>query len=183
VPLIGLFSAGVLRLLRQPAGDIGFGPRRRVEMLMREGVGYGLMSDEQSAIADRVLRLGSRTVRQEMVPWREVKRVGVEAPPQELWDLADRTSRSKFPVVRAGKVLGVVDVFDVLVHGRNGSPPIADLMHEVGTLPAEAPLREALLQLQQSGDSMAIVMQGPRPVGLVTVKDLVEPITGELASW
>ena len=184
VPLVRAFSTGVLRLMGQPAGETAFPPRRRVEMLVREGVGLGLLSDEQSAIADRVLRLGSRTVRQEMVPWSDVLRVRRDDPPAVLWDLADRSSRSRFPVLDPrGQVCGVVDVFEVLLHPRDACPPIAQLMRPAETVRPDLPLRRALQQFQRHAAGLAVVEEHGRPVGLITTKDLVETITGELTSW
>lgn len=184
VPLIGLFSAGVLKLMGQPAGDPVFAPRKRVEMLVREGVGSGLLSDEQSAIVDRVLRLGGRTVRQEMVAWADVLTVRIDDPPSRLWELADRSSRSRFPVLDlAGKVIGIVDVFEALLHTPETCPPIRELMTESQTVAADRPLRTALQEFQVQGFTIAVVTDRGRPVGVVTVKDLVEPITGDLSSW
>ena len=184
VPLIRLFSAAVLRLMGQPAGDPVFAPRKRVEMLVREGVGTGLLSDEQSAIVDRVLRLGGRTVRQEMVAWADVLTVQVDDPPTRLWELADRSSRSRFPVLdRSGDVVGLIDVFDALLHTPQTCPPIRTLMSEPQTVAADQPLRHALQAFQLNGYAIAVVIDQSRPVGVVTVKDLVEPITGDLSSW
>ncbi len=184
VPVVRLFNAVVLRLMGQPGGEIAFPPRRRVEMLVREGVGLGLLSDEQSAIADRVLRLGSRTVKQEMVPWSDVLSVRLDTPGLTLWDMADRSSRSRFPVLDDhGRVRGVVDVFDVLMHPRGECPPIPQLMQPAEIVTPDMPLRQALQQFQQHGVGLAVVQENGKSVGLVTTKDLVETITGELTSW
>lgn len=184
VPLVRLFSAGVLKLLGQPGGDRAFPPRKRVEMLVREGVGHGILSDEQSAIVDRVLRLGGRTVRQEMVAWADVLSVTVDDTPSRLWELADRSSRSRYPVTDGhGQVVGLIDVFDALLHEQASCPPIRELMTEPHTLPTDTPLRQALQHLQTHGIAIAVVTDADRPVGVVTVKDLVEPITGDLSSW
>ena len=184
VPVVQLFSAGAMRLIGQGDKGAAFAPRRRVEMLVREGVGHGILSDEQSAIVDRVLRLNERQVRHEMIPWDRVITVSVDDPPARLWELADRTSRSRFPVLDgAGKVVGVVSVIDALMHRRDDCPPIRELMTTPDTLRPDRPVRAALRHLQKRGSSFALVMHDHRPVGLVTVKDLVEPITGELTSW
>ncbi|MEM9882827.1 MAG: CNNM domain-containing protein [Planctomycetota bacterium] len=185
VPVVRLFSTGVLRLLGQPGGEAVFAPRKRVEMLVREGVGTGLLSDEQSAIADRVLRLGGRRVRQEMVPWAEAVTVPADADGAAVWARADRSGRSRFPVVdEAGAVVGVLDCFDALIHERDACPPARELMRPAATLPADMPLRPALARFQREKLALAVVTDdNGRPVGVVTVKDLVEPITGELASW
>ncbi|MEM1108493.1 MAG: CNNM domain-containing protein [Planctomycetota bacterium] len=184
VPIVQMFSAGVLRLMNQPPGDQVFPARKRVEMLVREGVGHGLLSDEQSAIVDRVLQMGDGTVRQEMIPWASVLSVNVGDPPRRLWELADRTSRSRFPVIdSAGEPVGLIDIFDALQHSPDTCPPIHNLMTDTHTVDIHTPLRQALQRFQNESLGIAIVTENDLPVGVVTVKDLVEPITGNLSSW
>lgn len=163
---------------------VPFHPRRQVELLVKEGVGRGLLSDEQSAIIDRVLELGTLTISDEMVAWNQVSTVSTDDPQTVMWDLADRTSHSRFPVVDAtGTVRGVVSVRDALVHDRQSCPPLCDLMRPPLMLDAGTPLRAALATLQTRHTAMAVVTSQDQPVGIVTVKDLIEPIVGELASW
>ncbi len=186
VALVSAFSRLAMRTLRLGEAPGVFGPRRRVEMLVREGVGHGLLSDEQSAIVDRVLKLGDRCVREEMVPWSQVVTLSLQDGPDRLWALAERSGRSRFPVCDAqGAVVGVVDLFDALIRGRADCPPITELMSPAVRVAADRPLRDALQRFQADGLSIAVVedQAGGGPVGLVTVKDLVEPITGELATW
>lgn len=184
VPVIALVTRGVMALIGA-RGDVGvFHPRRQVEVLVKEGVGYGLLSDDQSAMVARVLGLASRRVRDEMTPWAQVLTVDIDASAETLWERADRTSRSRFPVLEQGRVAGVVHVLDALRHGRERCPSIRELMQPPVTLAANLPLRRALAELQRRKSALAIVTDDAgEPLGIVTVKDLVEPITGELASW
>jgi CBS domain containing-hemolysin-like protein len=184
LPLIELFGAAVGAVLRMPRAGMAFHPRRYMTMLVREGVGEGLLSDEQSVIVERVLQLSSRRVRDVMVRWANVKTVRVSDPPSVLWDLAHQTRYSRFPVIdAAGKIVGVVHLYDALLHERTSCPPIKELMQPPTTLDANLPLRDCLTRLQQSHLPLAVVVQNGQPVGAVTVKDLIEPITGELARW
>ncbi|MEX0743957.1 MAG: hemolysin family protein [Phycisphaeraceae bacterium] len=185
VPLISLISRGVMAGLGERAAVKPFHPRRQVQVLVREGVGYGLLSDDQSAMVERVLGLASRRVADEMVPWREVIAVNVDDPPEVLWTLADRTSRSRFPVVDAARnVVGEVSVTDALLHTPATCPPIRELARPAASVPSTLPLRRALAELQRRKTAMAIVVDDRgRPVGILTIKDCVEAITGELASW
>jgi putative hemolysin len=118
-----------------------------------------------------------------MVPWGEVIKVKADDAPAVLWDLAERTSVSRFPVIEGGAVIGVVSLYDALQHDRAACPPIRQLARPAMRLDAGMPLRPALMQLQTGHAAMAIVTERDKPLGVVTVKDLVEPITGELASW
>lgn len=192
LPLVVGFSRAVTAAIHGPAILGTIHPRRQVFQYLREGVGKGLLSDEQTSIAQRVLALGNRRVGDEMVPWAQVITVPLDAPISAVWELADRTSRSRFPVVdKDGQVRGFLHVLDVLAHDRDNCPPLRDLLSPAVTLDADASLRAGLSHLQERRVHMAIVVRtvnatdGPRqqPVGIVTPKDLVETITGELTSW
>jgi CBS domain containing-hemolysin-like protein len=135
-------------------------------------------------MVERVLELSGRKVADEMVPWRNVITVGVGDAPAVLWRLADQTSYSRFPVVDAhGAAVGVLQLRNALVHTPGSCPSIRELMTPVHRLDGDTPLREALSIMQNRRLAMAIVTRQNTPIGVVTVKDLIEPITGELASW
>lgn len=184
LPLVLLVSDLPMRLFGGKRNHVRFHPRHEMHMLVREGVGYGLLSDEQSAMVQRVLDLGNHKVSHEMIPWKQVIKIQSSKNTDQLWKLAEETSVSRFPVLdAAGKVLGVVSLYEVLRYTREECPPLAQLIKPGIAINASTPVREALLMLRSSHDTLGIVMEKNRPVGIVTVKDLVEPITGELASW
>ncbi len=184
VPLITGVSGMFMRLFGASPDAAFVEARAHMQMLVREGVGHGLLSDDQSAMVERIMLLGERTVADEMLPWADILSVGSDESPQRLWELAEKTSRSRFPVVDGqGAVVGIVDVNDALVYEKRTCPTPVELMKPAPLMEPSTPLREALASLQASKVPMAIVGRLEAPVGIVTVKDLVEPITGELASW
>jgi len=183
LPMTKAFNKLIARLLGIKLAP-PFHARRQVELLVKESVGYGLLSDEQSAIFGRVLELDSRTVADEMVRWDQVATVSESDPPQVMWQLADRTSHTRFPVVNdAGAVQGVINVRDVLIHPQETCPALGELMMPSVTLDASTPLRSALTTLQTKHTALAVITDRNKPIGVVTIKDLVEPIIGELDSW
>lgn len=184
LPLIGLFTEVVMRTLGQGGKVNPFHPRRQVEVLVKEGVGYGLLSDEQSAIVQRVLALTDARVEHEMVPWDRVVTVKHDDDPAVLWTLADRSSHRRFPVLDGeGRVIGVVSCIDAMLHEMGEAPPIRELMNPALWIAPGTPIRVGLSQLQKTGAALAIVGDGSVPQGVLSVKDLVEPITGELVRW
>ncbi len=183
LPVVLAFSHLLSRVTK--GGRVtAYHPRRQVHVLVKEGVGQGFLSDAQSAMVERVLELSGRSVADEMVAWANVVKLNLHDPVAKLWQLADRTSFSRFPVVdESGAAVGLVRVRDALVHEPTACPPITDLMTPVVKLDIKTPLREALSTIQARRLAMAIVTRQKKPVGIVTVKDLIEPITGELVSW
>jgi CBS domain containing-hemolysin-like protein len=120
-----------------------------------------------------------------MTPWQEVRTFKVTDAPAALWTLAETTTWTRFPVVDDdGNVLGLINVVDALVHEVTDCPPIDSLMTDPVRVTRQMPLREVLALLQQRRRAMALVVgESDRPVGIVSIKDLVEPITGQLAEW
>jgi CBS domain containing-hemolysin-like protein len=86
-------------------------------------------------------------------------------------------------VDRRGQVLGVLHLQDALRYERGESPPLGELIRPVLRLRPETRLPEALRTLQTERKDIAVVGVRGKPQGLITVKDLVEPLTGELSSW
>lgn len=184
LPLVNAFGQLAAKLLHTSQFTSTYHPKRQVGVLVKEGVGHGLLSEEQSAIVERVLALGERRIEDEMVPWSKVITVKVSDSPEVLWQLADRSSVSRYPVLAAdGSVAGVVNVYDVLLQDRAHCPPVGELLQPAEMFDKRVPASGALSKLQTSKVALAIVTDGKKPVGVVTIKDLIEPITGELASW
>lgn len=184
LPLVTLMGTLTMRLLGGSSKQPVFHPRMQVASLVREGVGYGLLSDEQSALTGRVLRLAQRSLDEEMTPWKDVLALKVDTTVDALWELAGRSSISRYPVISEdGNVMGMVSLHEALMYGKANCPAIEQMIQHTPSLDITMPVRNALRQLQVDKAAMGIVYQEAKAVGIVTVKDLVEPITGELASW
>ena len=185
VPIISVFSNALMKAIGQDPRASAFHPRRQVGSLVREGVGYGLLSHEQSAIVDRVLKLTDRTVEDEMTDWAHVVRILDSDDPAMVWRLARRTTHSHVPVLgKGGAVVGILRINDALIHTQEACPPIRDLMKPVESAPHNLPVRDALSRLKRHAAGLAVVSgANGLPVGVVTVKDLIEPITGDLRQW
>jgi CBS domain containing-hemolysin-like protein len=78
-------------------------------------------------------------------------------------------------------VEGILPVLSALLEPNN---PTEELIIEPLYVTPKTKVQDALHQLRKSGKVMAIVsLDGEKPLGIVTLKDLVEPIVGELAAW
>ena len=186
--LLGVLDQ-VNRLLGRLVGDRRradrlFPPRHAVAHLIKEGLGRGILSPYQSAMIDRVLYPPEQLVADVMVPWSRVHRLPADCSVEAIWRLAERVPYSRWPVVRPdGSVLGALDVFEVLRRDPAECPPPATLAHPLPAVPADRPIRQALRQLQREQYPMGLVIRQGKPVGVITFKDLVEPIVGELDVW
>lgn len=186
LPLIDLMSNLLAKIIGgSKLAALSPHPRRVVTQLIQEGVGTGLLSPYQSEMIDRVLHPTETHVRDAMIAWSNVQSVRETQPPEAVWALADRSPFSRFPLLdRTGKVLGVVHVFDVLLQDPATCPPLTQLCKPIPRLDPQAALAHALEQLRHAGSPIGLVAgKDDKPLGVITVKDLVEPVIGELEAW
>lgn len=184
VPVVSGFGSLIDRRLGGAGDAAVVHPRRQVQALVREGAGHGVLSPEQSDLLERVFTAEGRQLRDEMVPWDRVETVRVDAALPELRAVAGGTARSRLPVVDAqGRVCGVVDVFTVLTTEAPDATTAEQLAGPAPTLEAGLSVYQAIAEFQKHRLGLAVVRDGEEPLGVVTMKDLVETLTGELARW
>lgn len=180
VPLLTVVSDLIRRLVRAAPEDAG-SPRARVTRFIRESHASGSLTEAQLDLADRALAMRRRTVGTEMTPWPQVATVPRSDSPADVRVMARRTVRSRLPVVDGGRVVGIVGVQDLLLHGGSTA---SMLDPEVPRFPASTPAFAALESLRRARRPMGIVEdRSGRPLGVVTLKDLVEPLLGDLRAW
>jgi len=155
--------------------------RERISQLLKEGAEHGVISEHQATLLDRALAMRETTVGDEMIAWERVQKIVLDWPRQRVLEHMSRHRLSRYPVVRsensASEVIGVLSLVDFCLSPSAGA---GALLQPVTVLHEETSVREGLEQLRDSGSNLAIVVRAGRAVGIVTSKDLVEPLTGEL---
>jgi CBS domain containing-hemolysin-like protein len=89
------------------------------------------------------------------------------------------------PDSEGGSVVGYLlqlDFLGAILEGDE-APELAGLVRPLVALSPDVTLDRALARLRAAGQRMALVGTPQAPVGLVTLKDLVRTISGELGDW
>ena len=157
--------------------------RQRISHLIREGVGAGVLTEQQTTLVDRALSMRNRTVSSEMIHWRQVVTISADAGAEPRRQIVARHNYTRLPAVDAhGEVVGVVSVLDMLLDLER---PIRELMSKPLLLGPETQLVQAMRAVRCSPAGIGVIIGADRsqPLGIVTLKDLVEPLTGELSAW
>jgi len=182
VPLVAGMGALAARLFGARGAEETLESRVRVAAMLAEGAGSGGLSEAQLGFADRVLAMRSVAVGDEMRRWREVASIQLTASPDDRVRAFAASGASRLPVIDAsGRVTGSVYAIDHLEHPRAATEA---LLRPVLVFPASMPALEAIQALRRGRAHLAVVADRPdRPLGIVTMKDLVEPLVGDLAAW
>ncbi|NTV80810.1 MAG: HlyC/CorC family transporter [Candidatus Aminicenantes bacterium] len=135
-------------------------------------------------IVSGALDIGSRPIKEIMVPRPEVKAIEIDSSREEILASLRSTGYSRYPVFRTrlDNIEGIVhskDVVGYLIDKREFS--VADVMRKPFFVPELASLEKVLLQMQEKAVHMALVVDEFGNVdGLVTLEDIIEEIVGEI---
>ncbi len=184
-----LVLRGVTALIRKiGAGEADvFNPfftRERLAFYLREGQSEGLLSKYQVELTSNILRGERAGVTRAMVPLEKAVAVPAEMKVSEFDALAREKRFARYPVYRdrLDNVIGVLNIYDCYLAGKPEATA-ADLMRPAALIPADLHVTEALRRLREARTPMGIVADKTHSLGLVTMKDCVEEIVGELYAW
>lgn len=172
------------RLTRQEEDPNWRSARAEILGLLRETAATGTLTEEQTRMIERVMNLSSVRVGSIMLPRERVVSLPANVNRRTFEDIVRRHNYSRLPMLSSDRktVTGVINVYDVLADETGG--PLAGWLRAPLEIPARASAMQALLQMRQAHDEMAIVVDPRRGfVGVLTLKDLVEEIFGELGAW
>ncbi len=181
-PLVRGFSAVLLRLLRADTGGRSPLAHKGVSAAVAEGAASGVLTQFQSLMADRVINIRQISLWDAMKPMSEVVTISHDSGRESILETVTNHNFTRFPLVGSdGNITGIIDIYDVLTADENGSSATAAARPLI--LRASMTISDALYRMQREHTAMAVVAQGQKHVGIVTIKDLVEEIVGELEAW
>jgi putative hemolysin len=173
----------VLRLLGITDQQAPGVTEEEIHALLVEGSDAGVIEHHEHAMARNVLRLDDRLLGSLMVPRADIVYLDATLPWEENVQLIEAHEHSRFPVVRGGlhEVLGVVTAKILLAKMLKGlTPDLRTGLQAPVFVPESLTGMELLENFRASGTQLAFVVDEYGEIlGMVTLRDLLEAITGE----
>jgi len=142
------------------------------------------LSSLRRRIVSGALDMGSRPVKEVMVPRPEVKAIEIESSLEDVLGVLRSSGYSRYPVYRGrlDNIEGVIHGKDIIVYLIENKPfNINEVLRKPFFVPELASLEKVLLQMQEKAVHMAFVVDEFGNVdGLVTLEDIIEEIVGEI---
>jgi putative hemolysin len=142
------------------------------------------LSSLRRRIVSGALEIGSRPVREVMVPRPEIRAIEIEARAEDVLAAIRTAGYSRFPVFRGrlDSIEGIVyskDVISYLIDKKEFA--VREILRPAMFVPESASLEKVLRQMQEKAVHMALVVDEFGNVdGLVTLEDIIEEIVGEI---
>jgi len=173
----------VLRLMGTPTTAAPQVTEEEIQALLVEGSEAGVIEQHEQTMVRNVFRLDDRQITSLMIPRADMVLLDATEPLAENLERVATFQHSRYPVVRGGlhDIAGVINSRTMLskLLRKESIDLIADALPPV-YVPESLTGMELLENFRSSGRQLALVIDEYGEVlGLVTLRDLIEAITGE----
>lgn len=187
-PVAHMFTGitrGLFRLFRIPArADTHAVTEADIKALVELGMHGGEIESVEREIIDALFTLGDRPVREVMTPRVDIVALTLPVESEDVRAAVASAGHSRFPVTAGSldELRGVLFVKDLL---QLPAQPTTDQIHSILRLPAFIPESMTILRVLQDMRArrfaFGVVLDEHGGVeGIVTIKDLVAELVGEL---
>jgi putative hemolysin len=160
-----------------------------IDAILRETREEGFLSPIQTDIMNRIVMVPNVRIRSVMTPINRVRMVPRDSDRAALLDMLKKHAFTRLLAYERGpeNVVGFVNIYEVL----SSSESFADLggyLKPVRKLSADTTVFETIDIMRREKLEIVLVARAghlgrAKPLGIVTMKDVVEELLGELVEW
>lgn len=161
------------------------GTEPQIRSLVRLGRQAGHIETDEEHLIHRAFVLNDRTARDIMTPIREVKAISASCVIAQAVAEIGRSEISRYPVFGSSveDVQGILLSRDVLQTAVSGAMDahVTSLMKRPLVVDSRAHSDDLLVLFRDERLHLAVVQEGGRTIGLVTLEDVLEELVGEIS--
>ncbi|RLB72047.1 MAG: hypothetical protein DRH04_00390 [Deltaproteobacteria bacterium] len=154
-----------------------------IKSFIYAGREQGLLNQHESLMMKNILEIEKTTVKEIMVPRQEVAMIQLHTPKTKIISLIRQAGFSRYPVYHKNRedIIGILHIKDLLTHKFGKTFSLKQILRPAHFIPEIMPLDDLLDDFRRGKSRMAIVVDEYGGMeGLVTMKDVVEEIIGEM---
>lgn len=185
-PFVRLLSGSTdlcLRLLGVRAPVAATVTEEEIHAMLAEGTDAGVIEQREHAMVRNVFRLDDRQISSMMVPRADIVYLDIDDPIEANLHKIEAAVHTRFPVCKGGlsNVLGTINAKQLLTQTIRGEQPnLTSSMQPATFVPESLSGLELLDSFRSTCTQNALVIDEYGEIqGLVTLRDLLEAITGE----
>jgi CBS domain containing-hemolysin-like protein len=156
-----------------------------IQAFIDVGQEEGILEKEEGEMIQSIVEFGDKVAREVMTPRTQIVGIDIDASVDKLADLIISKHHTRIPVYREDldNIEGIVHERDLLSVWQRAEKMqgLRPLIKPVNFVPETKPIDDLLEEMKDKGDQMVLVVDEYGGVsGLITMKDLVEEIIGDI---
>jgi len=186
IKLLSWCTEGTLQLLGVRGNPDRSVTEEEIAASLEEGLDAGVIEAQEHQMVRNVFRLDDRQVGSMMIPRGEIVWLDVGASTDDVLQVIGNEEHSRYPVCRNGleDVVGIISAQTLLQQLMKGRPmSLVDGLQSPVFVPETLSGMELLEQFRASSAQLVFVVDEYGEVqGMITVRDVLEAITGEFST-
>lgn len=181
--LLSISTDGILRLLGKKELSSSNLTEEDIHAMLAEGSQAGVIEKHEHELVRNVFRLDDRQISSLMTPRSEIVFLDLSKPIEPAIEELIQSEHSRFPACDGGlrDVKGVITTQKLLKKSRQGNlNDLSDALQPAVFVPESLTGMKLLEQFKESGGHMVFVVdEYGELLGLITVQNIMEALTGE----
>jgi putative hemolysin len=160
-----------------------------IRTVLRETREEGFLSPVQTDIMNRLASISHLSVKSVMTPIGKAQTVDSNSDNSTLLRKLKKSAFTRLPVYEhhPANIVGFLNIYDCLSSPEQFTD-LHDFIKPIRRFDADTVVTEAINIMQSENQKIVLITRvghagRERPIGIVTMKDLVEELLGELANW
>ena len=160
-----------------------------IRAVLQETREEGFLSPVQTDIINRLASISHLSIKSVMTPIKKVRTVDVNSDNSRLLNKLKESPFTRLPVYerQPANIIGFINIYECLSSPEQFAD-LRDFTKQIRKLSVDTILTEAINVMQSENQKIVLVTRTGHagretPIGIVTMKDLVEELLGELAEW
>jgi putative hemolysin len=160
-----------------------------IRAVLRETREEGFLSPVQTDIINRLASISRLSIRSVMTPIKKARTVDVNSDNSKLLKELKESPFTRLPVYerQPSNIIGFINIYECLSSPQQFAD-LRNFIKPIRKLGADTIVTEAINVMQSESQKIVLVTRighagRETPIGIVTMKDLVEELLGELAEW
>ncbi len=192
VPLLKFISGLFVRLAgvgSSPKSVITSAQRHKVQAILQDTREEGILSSVQTDIINRLVSISNIRIKSVMILINNVQMLDVNSDNSVVLNKLKKCAFTRLPVIenRAENIIGFINIYETLSSSEQFTN-LRNFIKPIRKVDANTTVTDAINIMQKENQKIVLVTKIGRagrekPIGIVTMKDLVEELLGELTEW
>ena len=164
-------------------------PQSHIRAILRDTQEEGILSSIQTDIINRLSGISNLSIKSVMTDIGKTETFDMNSDNQTVLNKLSKSAFTRLPVYETTEtnIVGYINIYDCLTSTEQFTN-LCDFTKPIRKLSAGTTVSDAINIMQSENQKIILVVRAvhggrEKPVGIVTMKDLVEELLGELSEW